>query len=471
MNNLVKKMNAVRVDLVNFSARYIPLENHIKAAHVYHKLKSSLFKNPDFDQIEEIQLPDPNVCPLQELDVSSPFLYKQGVWKDTFKRLRKDAPIHYQSNSLFGPFWSMTQYEDVMYVDKNHQLFSSEPIIMLGEQPQGLELEMFIAMDPPKHDIQRKAVQGVFVPKNLKDMESLIRTRTQDVLDHLPLNEAFDFVDRVSIELTSRMLATLLDFPYEERRKLVYWSEIASSSPGTTGGTMTIENTFDGLKEMVRDLSQLWHDKAARIEAGEASSFDLMSMLIRSDETKDLIQRPLEFLGNLALLIVGGNDTTRNSMSGGVYAMHLFPQELDKLKNNPDLLPNMVSEIIRWQTPLAYMRRVANQDLIYKGQYIRKGDKVVMWYASANRDETVFENADEFRIDRENVKKHLSFGYGIHRCMGSRLAEMQLTILWEEILKRYDRIEVLEEPEIVQSNFVRGYSKMMVKLHPKVNQE
>jgi cytochrome P450 len=466
MNNLIKRINNVRIDLVNFSARYIPLENHIKAAHVYHKLKQNLFKNPDFETIQEAQLPDPNICHLHEIDVSSPFLYRQGIWKDTFKRLRLEAPIHYQHHSLFGPFWSMTQYEDVMYVDKNHQLFSSEPIIMLGEQPQGLELEMFIAMDPPKHDHQRKAVQGVFVPKNLKDMENLIRTRTQDVLDHLPVNEPFDFVERVSIELTSRMLATLLDFPYEERRKLVYWSEIASSTPGTTGGAMTLEDTFEGLKDMVRELSNLWYAKSAKIEAGEEPSFDLMSLLIRSEATKDIIKRPLEFLGNLALLIVGGNDTTRNSMTGGIYAMHLYPKELDKIKNNRDLMPNMVSEIIRWQTPLAYMRRVATQDLIYKGQYIRKGDKVVMWYASANRDEKVFENADEFLIDRENVKKHLSFGYGIHRCMGSRLAEMQLTILWEEILQRYDRIEVLEDPAIVQSNFVRGYSKMMVEIHP-----
>lgn len=468
MNSVVKKIKTARVNLVNFTTHYIPLENHITVAHVYHSLKDRYFESRDFKAFIDEQLPDPKHCDLQQIDLSNPFLYRNGLWKDVFQRLRKEAPVHYQPNSPFGAFWSVTRYEDVMFVDKHHQLFSSEPVILLGEPPQGLELEMFIAMDPPKHDVQRQAVQGVFVPKNLQEMESLIRTRTIDVLDHLPVNQAFDFVDRVSIELTCRMLATLLDFPYDERRNLVYWSDLASSTPGTTGGVMTLQETFAGLKDMVKALSELWHDKAARIKAGEAATFDLMSMLIRSEATQDLIHRPLEFIGNLALLMVAGNDTTRNSMSGGIYAMHLFPKEFDKLKQDPQLIPNMISEIIRWQTPLAYMRRMATQDVMLNGQYIRKGDKVVMWYASANRDESVFEHADDFIIDRENVKKHLAFGFGIHRCMGSRLAEMQLTILWEELLKRFDRIEVLEPPELVQSNFVRGYSKMMVKLHPHV---
>lgn len=467
MNIVTNALDTTKKQLINQSLKYIPIQNHIKVMHIFHKIKSEFFKNKDFDLHVEKQLPDVSTLNLQDIDLSSPFLYRQHQWQAYYKRLRDESPVHYQPNSPFGAFWSVTLHEDVMYVDRNHQLFSSEPIIMLGNQPQGMELEMFIAMDPPKHDEQRQAVQGVVIAKNLKEMEVLIRERTKDVLDHLPTNQPFDFVKNVSIELTSRMLATLLDFPYEQRHKLYEFSEIASSTPGTTGGTMQIDETFKGILEMSKALSALWHDKAARLAAGEPPSFDLMSLLQTSEATKDLIERPLEFIGNMALLIVGGNDTTRNSMSGGVWAMHRFPEQFKKLKENPALLPNAISEIIRWQTPLAYMRRVATQDTMLRGQFIRKGDKVVMWYASANRDERVFESADEFIIERENVKKHLSFGFGIHRCMGSRLAELQLSILWEEMLKRYERIEVIGEPELVQSNFIRGYSKMMVQLHPK----
>jgi cytochrome P450 len=218
---------------------------------------------------------------------------------------------------------------------------------------------------------------------------------------------------------------------------------------------------------MARDFTQLWRDKQARHAAGEPRSFDVISLLQGSEDTQDMIRRPMEFLGNLTLLIVGGNDTTRNSMSGGVLALNEFPDEFAKLKANPELIPNMVSEIIRWQTPLAHMRRVATQDVEMRGKTIRKGDRVVMWYASGNRDERKIDRPDEFIIDRKGARNHLSFGFGIHRCMGNRLAEMQLRILWEELLKRFENIEVVGEPERVQSNFVRGYSELMVKLTPK----
>jgi cytochrome P450 len=219
---------------------------------------------------------------------------------------------------------------------------------------------------------------------------------------------------------------------------------------------------------MAQQMSSLWREKEARKAAGEETGFDLISLLLANEDTRDMINRPMEFMGNMVLLIIGGNDTTRNSMTGGVLALNQFPEEFTKLKQKPDLIPNMVSEIIRWQTPLAYMRRVAKQDVTLNGQTIKQGDKVVMWYASGNRDERAFEqDPDQFIIDRKNVRKHLSFGFGVHRCMGNRLAEMQLRILWEEILKRFDNIDVLAEPEYVQSNFVRGYSAMTVKLRAR----
>ena len=445
----------------------VPIHMQVKAAHGVQKFKNRILKQVQFPEFIETPIPDVSTLALAEIDLSNPFLFRQQRWQSYFKRLRNEDPVHYQANSPFGAFWSVMRYEDIVFVDKNHQLFSSEPIILLGRQPDGLKAEMFIAMDPPKHDIQRQAVQGAVAPKNLKEMQALIRTRTQEVLDDLPTGVAFDWVEQVSIELTARMLATLLDFPYAQRRQLVYWSDLAAGSPETTGGAMDMDETFVAVADMAKQFAALWHDKAARTAAGEAMGFDLISLLQSNDSTKDLVKRPMEFIGNLALLIVGGNDTTRNSMTGGVLALHDFPAQFVKLKNNPDLIPNMVSEIIRWQTPLAYMRRVATQDVELNGKIIKKGDKVVMWYASGNRDERAIDQPDEFIIDRKNARNHLSFGFGIHRCMGNRLAEMQLQILWEELLQRFEHIEVVSQPEIVQSNFVRGYSKMMVKLTAK----
>lgn len=451
--------------VINKAQSVIPMQRQIQAMQVIQKARSVVLRDKQPVFVEK-PIPDVSSVALTDIDMSNPFMWRQGQWLPYFKRLRDESPVHFRANSPFGPYWSVTRYDDIIAVDKDFETYSAEPQIVIGAPPKGLDVEMFIAMDPPRHDAQRNAVQGVVAPQNLDEMEGLIRARVQEVLDSLPLNEPFDWVDKVSIELTARMLATLLDFPYDERRKLVYWTEMTAASATATGGESQVDEMWRAAADMAKSFSTLWHDKAARLAAGEKPGFDLITLMQMSKDTKDLINRPMEFLGNLILLVVGGNDTTRNSMSGGIYALNQFPDEFKRLKADHSLIPKLVHEIIRWQTPLAYMRRVAAKDTVLNGQFIRQGDKVVMWYASANRDERVFENPDDFIIGRPNARNHLSFGIGVHRCMGARLAELQLKILWEELLARFDDIKLVEEPEFAQSNFVRGYTKMMVKLTP-----
>jgi cytochrome P450 len=405
---------------------------------------------------------DPASVPLDQIDVSRPELYETNTFWPYFERLRKEDPVHYTTDSAFGPYWSVTRFDDIVYVDKHHELFSSEWGIVIGDRPEDFETRNFIGMDPPKHDEQRKSVQGVVAPRNLARLEPLIRSRVATILDGLPLDEPFNWVERVSIELTTQMLATLFDFPFEDRHKLTYWSDMATSG-ALVGGDTPEEVRRAALLECLETFTHLWHKRAAQ---APGEDIDLISMLAHGENTADMIDRPMEYLGNLILLIVGGNDTTRNSITGGVLALNEYPDEYEKLRQNPGLIPTMVSEIIRWQTPLAYMRRTAVVDTELAGKQISKGDKVLMWYVSGNRDETAIEAADDFIIDRPNARHQLSFGFGIHRCMGNRLAEMQLRIVWEEILQRFHTVEAVAPPVRVRSNFVKGYLELPVRLHP-----
>jgi len=396
---------------------------------------------------------------LSAFDITDPEIWRQEGYWDYFARMRKEAPVNYTPDSPFGPYWNVTTYKDIMTVDTTHGVFSSEGGITVVDQDEDFQLPMFIAMDPPKHDLQRKTVQSIVGPENLRSFEALIRSRTKTLFDELPIGEPFDWVDKVSIELTTMMLATLFDFPLEDRRKLTRWSDVATGRNNPE--VVTSEEQWRGeLLECLGYFTRLWNERVNAEPKG-----DLVSMLAHGEHTRNMT--PQEYLGNLILLIVGGNDTTRNSMTGGVYAFDKWPEQWAKLKADPSLIPSAVSEIIRWQTPLAHMRRTALQDFDLNGKTIRKGEKVLMWYASGNRDETQYNKPDVLNIERPMVRRHLSFGFGIHRCVGNRLAELQLQILWEEILARYDRIEVMAEPERIPSSFVKGYAAMQVRVHPK----
>ena len=422
------------------------------------------FRTPEMEMAEKgADVPAADALPLDEINPLNAHLFREDRWHDHFARLRAEDPVHFNELETAGRYWSITKYDDVRAVDGDWQTFSSSQGITLGLQV-GTELQQsmvarvtpFIAMDPPEHTQQRKTVRGISAPSSLRNLEPQIRERTITVLDSLPEGETFDWVDTVSIELTTLLLATLFDFPLDDRRKLTRWSDIVFAIPQPGGIVESQTQRRDELLECVAYFERLWEERR------ENPGFDLVSMLVHGEATKDM--PTAAHLGNLLLLIVGGNDTTRNTMSGSVYGLNKFPDQYDKLIADPDLLAGLVPEVLRWQTPLSYMRRTATRDCEIRGRQIRKDDQVLMWYISANRDEDVFTDADVLDIERPNADRHLSFGYGIHFCMGSRLAELQLRILWEEILQRFERIEVQDEPERTFSSFVKGYARLPVRV-------
>jgi cytochrome P450 len=399
---------------------------------------------------------------LDQIDVSDPKLYQNDIYYPYFERLRREEPVHYRKDGMYGSFWSVTKFKDIMEVETKPQIYSSEAKlggITITDRPMEFRRSSFISMDPPRHDEQRKVVSPIVAPANLQNMAGIIRERAGRILDGLPRNETFDWVQRVSIELTTQMLATLFDFPFEERRKLTYWSDVSTADIRAGGEVDSDEKRFAILNEAVQVFTGLWHERV-----GQPPRYDLISMLAHGEATRNLVDDPAEFLGNLILLIVGGNDTTRNSISGGVWALNRYPAEYRKVREDRSLIPSMVPEIIRWQSPIVHMRRTAVADAELGGKEIRKGDKVVMWYVSGNRDEDAIDRPNEFIIDRARPRHHMSFGFGIHRCVGNRLAELQLTIMWEEILKRFPVIEVMDQPKRMYSNFIHGITSLPVRI-------
>jgi cytochrome P450 len=412
--------------------------------------------------------------PLEQLNPAKPERFQSDTVWPYFARLRREDPVHFTPESEFGPYWSITRWDDIMAVDTNHVDFSSADGITLVNQEAMAEQDRvmqqmgrerrrgagFITMDEPEHGVHRKAVSPTLAPANIANMTPIVRERAGRILDSLPIGEPFDWVDKVSKELTAMTLATLFDFPFEERRLLPYWSDMVTNMPGH-GPVKSYEHKGQAMFECFGRFEELWN---RRVES--EGGVDLISMLTRHPETRAMSRE--QYHGTVILLIVGGNDTTRNTISGSVYALNRFPAEYDKLRADPGLIPSMVSETIRWQTPLAHMARTALRDVEVGGKTIRQGDQVAMWYISGNRDEAAIENGDAYVIDRERSRHHMSFGFGVHRCVGNRVAEMQLTIIWEEILKRFPRIEVVGEPVRTFSAFVHGFESMQVVIPERV---
>lgn len=404
----------------------------------------------------------PAGLPLEVLDIGNPHLWTEySHVLPNFARMRAAGPLHWCPESMYGPYWNVVSHQHIMEVEGRPDIFSSSwekgGITIADRQQDRMEeppLPMFIAMDRPQHTGQRRAVAPAFTPAEMVRQNGAIRQRTAELLDSLPVGETFDWVDRVSIELTTGMLAILFDFPWADRRLLTKWSDAAVDFEAIEDDEAN-KARWEVLYEMAGYFTQLWQERAQKEPRP-----DLISMMIHSDATRNMT--PQEYMGNLVLLIVGGNDTTRNTMSGSAMVQKLHPAGWAKMMADPSLIQNGVSELIRWQTPLAHMRRTALEDFEVGGQLVRAGEKLILWYLSANRDEGIFPNADVFDPTRENARRHLSFGFGIHRCVGARLAELQIGILLEEMQKRKMAVEVVGEPVRVYSSFVHGFRSLPV---------
>jgi len=402
--------------------------------------------------------PEATSIALADLDVSRAVRFQANTHWPFFARLRCEDPVHFCPDSVHGSYWSITRYDDIVAVEKDYHQFSSEGNVIIGDVPAKFDAPAFATSDPPVHTRERKAVMPALSPKRLRTMETDVRTHIGSLLDGLPLKETFNWVEQVSVEITNQMVAMLFGLPPREKRLFPYWAEVLVTTPQPGAITATWSERDAILEEYRTRIQEMWHKRA-----NEPPADDIISALARNPDTASMADDPAHLIGTVTML-AGANEASRGALSGGVVAFNKFPAEWDKLRAQPALVTNAACEIVRWQTPIIHMRRTATQDVEFRGRHIRKGDRVVMWYCSANRDEAYFEDGNTFRIERANARRHLAFGSGIHRCLGSHVAELQLRILWEEVLKRFRRIELAGEPTRKLSNFSAGYDEVPVRV-------
>ena len=398
--------------------------------------------------------------PLSPIDVSQNALYVENTWREPFAQLRADMPLSWREDSPFGSYWSAVTHDLISEVELRHDVFSSRwdlGNITIAEAVNGEGFPNFIAQDPPIHTAQRRVIAPAFSPSQMLGLVAQVKARTKEIMDALPAGETFDWVERVSIPQTLGMLCILFDMPFAEWRDIKRWSDWAS---GVSADNLTDDYRMEFLVQMTEMLGRF--DRELEDRRGKPATDDLLSRMVHSEAMGHM--EPMERIANIALLIVGGNDTTRNSMSALVEAFDRYPAELERLRADPSLIPNAAQEIVRWQSPVTHMRRTALEDTELGGQTIRKGEKVVMWYISANRDESVFLNAEQFDVGRGNARRHLGFGHGIHRCVGAKLAEAQLASLIEEIVTRNIRIQPQGAPTRLASPFLHGFTAMPVQI-------
>ena len=398
--------------------------------------------------------------PLNPIDVSQNALYVDNIWREPFAKLRAEMPLSWREDSPFGPYWSAVTHDLVSEVELRHDVFSSRwdlGNITIAESVNGQGFPNFIAQDQPIHTAQRRVIAPAFSPSQMLKLVAQVREQTRRLFDGLPVGESFDWVERVSIPQTLGMLCILFDMPFDEWRDIKRWSDWAS---GVSADNLNDDYRAEFLVQMTGMLARF--DRELEDRRGKPPSDDLLSRMVHSDAMGHM--EPMERIANIALLIVGGNDTTRNSMSALIEAFDRYPEQLARLRADPSLIPNAAQEIVRWQSPVTHMRRTALADTELGGQAIAKGEKIVMWYISANRDEAVFKDAEQFDVGRDNARRHLGFGHGIHRCVGAKLAEAQLACVIEEVVNRGITVVPQGAPTRLASPFLHGFTAMPVQM-------
>jgi cholest-4-en-3-one 26-monooxygenase len=403
------------------------------------------------------------------LDVYDPDRYVKAVPHEAFRRLRRESPVCFHpepggfgAESAGKGFWAVTRYEDVVAISKDPRTFSSARggTNIWDLPPENLSTIqlLLVNMDPPRHSQFRRLVSRGFTPRMIARLEPFIREAAIRAIEEGGKLGECDFVRTLAAELPLIVIADLMGIAQSDRHKVFDWSNrlIGFDDP----------EFQTSLQDATIAASELWMYAnelavARKREPGE----DLVSLLVHAEVEGEALTE-MEFDGFFLLLAVAGNETTRNAISGGMLALLEHPDQRQRLVADPSLLPSAVEEMLRWVTPVMHFRRTATRDTEIRGQKIKEGDKVVMYYASANRDEAVFPNPDTFDVGR-TPNDHLSFGVGEHFCLGSSLARLELRVFFEELLKRYPSVEQTGPVRRLRSNFINGYKEIPVRLGPR----
>jgi linalool 8-monooxygenase len=408
-----------------------------------------------------------------KIDLKNPDLYVDAVPYETFAWLRANDPVHWNPEADGPGFWALTRHEHIVQVSTDPETFSSARAngghrIFNEDDAADPSVEAsMISMDPPRHVDYRRMIMGGFTPPRLRDMEAGIRARAHALINAMITKQAeaggpIDFVDSFSAPYAIQTLAELFGVGPEDGDKLFEWSNavVGEDDPELRSSQDYINAC---IQEMAIYSMGLWQLRE------QALGDDLISMLVRS--AKDGAEMPVQrYLATFILLVVAGNETTRNSITGGMIALVQNPDQRAALITDPSLLPHAAHEIVRYVSPVMHMRRTATRDVELGGKTIKAGDKVVMWYGSGNRDEAVFDAPNQFDIRRTVPKdsapsapgRHLGFGFGQHVCLGQRLAELQLKVAFETLFERLPNLKPVGAPRRLRSNFINGIKCQMV---------